>query len=433
MAWTQAQVENWIAANGGAGNVQFIESNVPARASGSIVDALLAAELSGRPLDPSSLMDTGDGKTKRVLSWVNSATGARLIVEPQSDDAGNVSEYNLVKDVQADPNKRPPAARKTVVQERTERDSAGRDTKITTYDDGAETREYESDTAFEARKRKEAADKVTLDNTAADNARADAALNVQLANLGISREKWEAEKGKPVQAGNGRWYQWDAASGALKDVTPTSGASPIKPLGPQPYGRLAAPLSRALQNVYNDATLTNEEKLSRAQVLVNEAKTMESEFTNQINATRGIYGDQVQQRGQTLTDVASRRALGDKSAQMGYDTAKNLLGSLDDPSQAGALMRMMIGLPGQQATALGGMRDVPEIQLPVAAQQVLNTPLGGTPLPPGYGAMVQGQSPQGGFLGGMTQQPMAPSPQQDEYTRWLLSQGIPGAEQYVAR
>jgi hypothetical protein len=135
-----------------------------------------------------------------------------------------------------------------------------------------------------------------------------------------------------------------------------------------------------------------------------------SEQLNIVNTQRGVFSDEVTQRGQTLKDTESRRNFSTNAMSQALDfnkqTAPYLSG--DARGKAGDAFLGQLMLSNAMASMVGGMRESPEIKRPPAVNQVMGAQLGGG-MPQAPGVTIINQPPAAAPVAEPQMSPSAPA------------------------
>ncbi len=233
----------------------------------------------------------------------------------------------------------------------------------------------------------------------------DYVLSVDAQGNGISRPVEGSSGGRPKP----RERMKDPAGGPDLELQDDGTWTPIKvegrPEAPDipalrgEFGSIAtelSELSRQLEAEVGAGRLTPDRATSIFNARHAAATTRVNEIKTIVDSARGIYGDQVAQRGQSLADEANRRS----TAASTYATATGAFNNLFDKPMPGAgqyasaAFEQLLGMARKHAEASGApAQQRPEIAMPRSAQQILEMELPG-------GIRFSVNSPGGGDGGG---------------------------------
>lgn len=189
----------------------------------------------------------------------------------------------------------------------------------------------------------------------------------------------------PVQV-DGQWGVWTPGEGGIPSFHPIKTVTPADiPVLQTKYGEIAQGLGQLAADLNGRVArgeMTPQQRSEAFQAAHQQADVQVSEINGILSNSRAAWAQQIEQRGQTLSETASRRGYaGDvlgRAITYGSELGRSAGPGHGKEITGGMLAMMEMGQ--RLATGMGGLRDSPEIQMPAALQQAQGIGL------PGYGA-----------------------------------------------
>lgn len=427
--WTQQQVEEWIAKNGGASAVAYDETR------SSIPNPL--RDINHPDYDPTAPpMISVD---RRV--WTNTKTGAKLVTEP-SDGNG----YEVISNEGADPNKAPGSTTtasgadpEELRRQRERNQAAGAgyytDAEISSGIVAKQTKEETERKDKEAKNEAARKEQETKKNQWTEIKReTDETTGKTVATfrngLGETEQREVTVNKKPdkneprynAQTGRYEVVEYDERGNptGVRELASGSGGRTTAPQLPANthLGTIYTGIQSAAQKIAADETMTPQEKLKAYDQLQKAGELLADETSTILTSQQNTLTNQTSQRNADVQDAASRRTF---AAGLVNDSFKDVSG-LAEYAPAGSgiagpafLGRIMLGMT--LADKMGGLKTFPTVQPGAAAQQV-------------YGQGLPGMEPQA--------QPQAMPQQQQPATPGAgmtlnIINGVPQAPQSVTQ
>lgn len=368
----------------------------------------------------------------RVLQWTDPGTGQTLKVLQNPSDGTYTKTFQGIDPKQQGAPATTPAQQAqeelgTEVGTRQVTDANGQTVKVTTYrrSDGTT---YDRTDTVQAAPAKPAVAAGTLNTTSPNYAtvQADGSLTW------TKNPNYQNPSPKPIALPNTRTIIWDNGDGTTRTeknaayvkpskimahpadptrminvtedddgnpvILPVTDQTTIKPVDipvlQAKYGEIAqglGALAADLNGRFARGDITAQQRSEAFQAAKQQAEVQVSELNGILSNSRAVWGQQIEQRGQTLSDTAGRRTYAGNVLQNSLSFGGEIARSAG-PGHGAEMAQgigALLGIGQRYAEGMGGLRESPEIPLPVALQQAQGIGL------PGYGAAGAGPAASG--------------------------------------
>lgn len=154
----------------------------------------------------------------------------------------------------------------------------------------------------------------------------------------------------------------------------------------QGLGTLAADLNGR----FSRGEITEKQRTDAFTAAHQQAATQISEINSILETSRAAWGQEIQQRGQTLADTQGRRAFAGDVLQNALSTGNQIALSAG-PGHGAAIaggVSALMNIGQRYAEGMGGFKESPEIAMPTSVRQAQGVGLPGFPMPAGVPPMA---------------------------------------------